>query len=111
MAERIAKDAQQASTGSATHAETNEVTHSTVAPHRPESETRASEATPSSGSSSDSLASESSVTPPVSHEQIALLAYHLAQRRGFTPGHELDDWLEAERELADTSVTLARGIR
>lgn len=26
-------------------------------------------------------------------------AYELFERRGGEPGHELDDWLEAEREL------------
>jgi hypothetical protein len=26
-------------------------------------------------------------------------AYFRAQRRGFVPGHEVEDWLEAEREL------------
>lgn len=26
-------------------------------------------------------------------------AYYKAQERGFEPGHELDDWLEAEAEL------------
>jgi Protein of unknown function (DUF2934) len=26
-------------------------------------------------------------------------AYFIAQRRGFSPGHELDDWLGAEREV------------
>jgi hypothetical protein len=31
---------------------------------------------------------------------IALTAYLKAEARGFNPGHELDDWLEAERELA-----------
>ena len=31
--------------------------------------------------------------------QIALRAYYRAERRGFTPGGELEDWLEAEREL------------
>jgi hypothetical protein len=30
---------------------------------------------------------------------IAETAYHRASRRGFSPGHELDDWLEAEREV------------
>ena len=29
---------------------------------------------------------------------IAELAYYKAEKRGFKPGHELDDWLEAERE-------------
>lgn len=33
------------------------------------------------------------------HEQIALLAYLKAEARGFSPGHELDDWLEAEKEV------------
>jgi hypothetical protein len=31
--------------------------------------------------------------------RVRLLAYLKAQRRGFTPGHEVDDWLEAEREV------------
>ncbi|MGO9930269.1 MAG: DUF2934 domain-containing protein [Steroidobacteraceae bacterium] len=30
---------------------------------------------------------------------IAEAAYFIAQRRGFAPGHELDDWLEAENEV------------
>lgn len=30
---------------------------------------------------------------------IAERAYELAQERGFTPGAELDDWLQAEREF------------
>jgi len=30
---------------------------------------------------------------------IAEIAYFAAQRRGFTPGYELDDWLEAEQEV------------
>jgi hypothetical protein len=36
------------------------------------------------------------------HEQIAELAYYVAERRGFSPGYELDDWLEAEQELETT---------
>lgn len=32
-------------------------------------------------------------------ERIARRAYELAQQRGFTPGAELDDWLQAEREI------------
>ncbi len=31
---------------------------------------------------------------------IAERAYFKAERRGFVPGSELDDWLEAEQELA-----------
>jgi len=25
--------------------------------------------------------------------------YELAEHRGFTPGHELDDWLEAKKQV------------
>lgn len=34
-----------------------------------------------------------------SSEQVAELAYYKAEKRGFTPGSELDDWLEAENEI------------
>lgn len=33
---------------------------------------------------------------------IATAAYYLAAERNFTPGHELDDWLEAERRIRAT---------
>lgn len=32
-------------------------------------------------------------------ERIAALAYLKAEARGFSPGHELDDWLAAEEEV------------
>jgi hypothetical protein len=32
-------------------------------------------------------------------DEIRRLAYLLAERRGFEPGHEADDWLTAEREV------------
>ena len=31
---------------------------------------------------------------------VAEAAYYRAKERGFVPGHELEDWLAAERELA-----------
>lgn len=31
------------------------------------------------------------------------LAYLRAERRGFAPGHEVEDWLAAERDLERTS--------
>jgi hypothetical protein len=34
------------------------------------------------------------------HEQIAERAYILFQDRGSEPGHELEDWLQAEAELS-----------
>jgi len=30
---------------------------------------------------------------------IRLYAYYLAENRGFAPGHEIEDWLTAERQL------------
>jgi len=32
--------------------------------------------------------------------RIAESAYYKAENRGFEPGHELEDWLEAEREFS-----------
>jgi hypothetical protein len=31
--------------------------------------------------------------------RVALAAYYRAERRGFAPGHELEDWLAAEAEI------------
>jgi hypothetical protein len=45
---------------------------------------------------------EGSKRPPTPHQRehmIAVAAYYRAQRRNFDPGHELEDWLEAEAEL------------
>jgi hypothetical protein len=36
---------------------------------------------------------------PEDRERIAARAYEFAERRGFAPGHELEDWLQAEREI------------
>ena len=47
--------------------------------------------------------------PSPSHDElaarIATAAYYQAERRGFAPGHELEDWLVAERQV--TSQTMA----
>lgn len=41
--------------------------------------------------------------PPVVYktraEAVAEAAYLRAERRGFAPGHELEDWLAAEKEV------------
>ena len=39
------------------------------------------------------------VTPEARHALIAQAAYLRAERRGFAPGHETDDWLAAEAEI------------
>jgi hypothetical protein len=38
-------------------------------------------------------------TPEDVGSMIATAAYYLAAARNFSPGHELDDWLEAERAV------------
>ena len=35
------------------------------------------------------------VSPEERHEMVAVAAYFCAERRGFLPGHEREDWLEA----------------
>jgi hypothetical protein len=37
------------------------------------------------------------------HRRIAIAAYYRAERRGFIPGGELEDWLAAEREIVEQS--------
>jgi hypothetical protein len=32
-------------------------------------------------------------------DRIAEAAYYSAERRGFAPGHEVEDWLEAEKKI------------
>jgi hypothetical protein len=36
--------------------------------------------------------------PDERQRRIELAAYYRAERRGFEPGHELEDWLDAEAE-------------
>lgn len=40
-----------------------------------------------------------SAPQPNHDEQIALAAYYRAEKRGFQPGYEEEDWLAAEREI------------
>lgn len=40
-----------------------------------------------------------SVSPEERQRLIAMAAYYRAERRGFAPGRELDDWLESEAEI------------
>lgn len=39
------------------------------------------------------------VTPEERYNMIAVVAYLKAERRGFAPGNELQDWAEAEKEV------------
>jgi len=39
------------------------------------------------------------------HARITTAAYFRAMQRGFEPGHELEDWLAAEAEVANSLVS------
>jgi hypothetical protein len=43
--------------------------------------------------------SRSNLVPINVEEEIRRLAYLMAERRGFAPGHENEDWLAAEHEI------------
>ena len=45
-------------------------------------------------------------TSPQRHALIAEAAFFIAQKRGFEPGHELDDWLAAEREVDEALLAI-----
>ena len=47
------------------------------------------------------------VEPEVREIMIAEAAYYIAERRGFEPGAEMDDWLEAESEIDQLLAALA----
>jgi hypothetical protein len=53
--------------------------------------------------------SASEAKGPDSGALVAERAYYKAERRGFVPGYELEDWLAAEREInASDKVTTNR---
>ena len=61
-------------------------------PDSPESKSDASASGPG-------VASAGAPVSPEVAERISKRAYEIARKRGFTPGHELEDWLQAEREI------------
>ncbi len=46
--------------------------------------------------------------PDQPQQMIAKLAYALYERRGFTPGNDLDDWLEAEMQIRQIEQQLTQ---
>ena len=51
-----------------------------------------------------------SVNDKPSHEEIRLRAYEIYLERGGLPSNELDDWLQAERELEGAVLPKANGF-
>jgi Protein of unknown function (DUF2934) len=41
------------------------------------------------------------IDPDEFREMVAERAYCKAEKRGFEPGHEMDDWFEAEQEITN----------
>ena len=48
------------------------------------------------------------LTPEERHQRIALEAYYRSMHRGFAPGHEEEDWLWAEKKVAEDLATLSQ---
>lgn len=48
------------------------------------------------------IAEDQAVDQSDQWQMIAVTAYHKAEQRGFVPGYELTDWLEAEHEVRAT---------
>jgi hypothetical protein len=48
---------------------------------------------------------EGSEVNPAREQEIRRRAYELYLERGEEPGHDLEDWLQAERELASHEIT------
>ncbi len=51
-----------------------------------------------------SAATETAVTATVPRDEIARRAYELYLNRGQEDGHDLEDWLRAEREITARAV-------
>lgn len=64
-----------------------------------------------SGLSGNSLATNVGQVDPLQRNQmIAYAAYFRAEKRGFSPNNELDDWLESEREVDRNLNSFSSGI-
>lgn len=50
---------------------------------------------------------KAAVNPQIRHEMIACAAYYRAEKRGFSGGSELEDWLQAEAEIERTAGATA----
>ena len=55
--------------------------------------------------STESGKEERSVVNPAREEKIKRRAYEIYLERGEEPGRDLEDWLQAERELASHEIT------
>jgi hypothetical protein len=47
------------------------------------------------------IARNGNMDPEKFQKMVAERAYHKAQKRGFAANHELEDWLDAEKEVSN----------
>ncbi|HVM76103.1 MAG TPA: DUF2934 domain-containing protein [Candidatus Saccharimonadales bacterium] len=52
---------------------------------------------------------KAAATSALTHDDIAARAYQIYQERGYAPGDPMEDWLQAERELAGAKPKKATG--
>ncbi len=54
--------------------------------------------------------SETQMYEPAHNQEIRARAYELFEQRGREPGHDLDDWLQAEAEIVRPARSQIRGV-
>jgi hypothetical protein len=68
----------------------------------PKPRARKAKATAPAATPAVTVTSMTAVPTPSEAELLSMIekaAYYLAEQRSFAPGHELDDWLAAERQI------------
>ena len=68
-------------------------------PHSQPTRTTASAKVSARKRSVESQTASAKIAPEQRRELIAQAAYFIAERRGFAPGSDLEDWLQAEAEI------------
>ncbi len=87
----------------------NETRRGNSPEHAPEPRRSATARKPGSQRKRNAVMKFTEVADPPFDRQgmIATAAYFLAQRRGFKPGHDVEDWLAAERQV-DVQLALSK---
>ena len=68
-------------------------------PTKKTSVTTAADSNSAQASGGDTASSEAPSQGQSREEQVRLAAYLAAERRGFAPGYEVEDWITAEQEV------------
>lgn len=68
-------------------------------PPRPRRTPKADQPAQAASRAGDAFLATGEVTPEERHQLIAITAYFISEHRGFLPGLELQDWLEAEVQV------------